>query len=544
MTGPTTEPPRRRLYALHRWVGLLFALLGMLVFFSGAIATFHEEIDDWAGRGDRFPSPQQVESFDFDEAMAAAANGVDGRYLHQVEIALRHGRPLLFFFHEHIKDGMGVEELGVARTLDPETLEVLGERTGDRAAAFTPRFSHSLSRFFIDLHIFLLMPETLGLIATGISGFALLLLIATGFLVHRPNRTKMTRGPRTQHKRVFFSDFHTLVGSWSLPFTVIVALTGAFFSFAGVVLVPVVAMVAFDGDQEALVRTVVGSVDVSDVDATASLQPFVEDAIERTDQARLTSIGLDHWGESEASATVQLVSKSPFGDSLHTLVYDGHTGEFLLSKPRLGTQASLGNTLVMLVAQLHFGTLFGIVTKLLWGVLGIATCVLAATGLLIFVARERSPDHVGMRLVRSMTVALAGGLPFATGLAFLSWVAAGAFEVDDPMTAMTWTFLLGLALCAGVGAVLKTPLALSIAWAASGVALAATVALAPSVTRVSLADAWSDPSLRHTLFVDGALLAGAFLCVGGAMLIARSKGIGSYDPQRGNRLAVAPVERS
>jgi len=509
----------------------------MLVFFSGAVATFHHELDMWGGRGDIFAAPQDVESFNLDEAYRVASAGVDPKYMHQVDIVAGEGRPLQFFFHEHIPDGTGVQEVGVARDLDPATLAVVDERVGDGREAFRPRPSHALSRFFIDLHIFLLLPETLGLIATGFAGFALLLLIATGTLVHRPTTEKLGRPPRTHRKRLFVGDLHTLVGSWSLPFTVIVALTGTFFSFAGVVLVPVVAMVAFDGDQEALVRTVVGSVPVAESDETASLQPIVSDALERQQEARLVRVGLDHWGERDATATVALVEQSPWGDTPINLVYDGHTGEFLQEKPLLGTQPSLSNTLLALVADLHFGTLFGLVTKLLWGILGFATCALAATGLLIYITRRRDSNDATSRFVRAMTVALSGGLPLATGAAFLAWIGAYASGAADPRNAMTWVFLSGLALGACLGAVTRVRPALSITWGASGLTLLGAVILAPLATDLSLASAWADVSLRHTLIVDASLLAIGASFVVGATLAHRSWRIRAFDARQDAALA-------
>ncbi|MEM9729126.1 MAG: PepSY-associated TM helix domain-containing protein [Myxococcota bacterium] len=525
----STERPRRRLYVLHRWIGLLFALLGMLVFFSGAVATFHHELDMWASRGERFVAPEDAPSFDFDEAYRVASAGVDPKYLHQVDVFAGDGRPLQFFFHEHIPDGMDVQEIGVTRDLDPATLAIVDERVGDGTVAFRPRPANALSRFFIDLHIFLLLPETLGLIATGFAGFALLLLIGTGTLVHRPTAEKLGRRPRTHRKRLFVGDLHTLVGSWSLPFTVIVALTGTFFSFAGVVLVPVVAMVAFDGDQEALVRAVVGKVQVAESDEVASLDPIVNDALDRSDGARFVRVGLDHWGERDATATVALVEPSPFGDTPINYVYDGHTGAFVQEKPLLGTQPSLSNTLLGLVADLHFGTLLGLLTKLLWGLLGFATCALAATGLLIYVARRRDADDAASRFVRAMTVALSGGLPLATGAAFLGWIGAYAAGADDPRTAMTWVFLSTLGLCACLGAVTRVRPALAVTWGAAGVSLLFAVVLAPLATRTSFASTWASAALRHTLIVDASLVFIGVSFVVGAVLARRSWRMRAFD---------------
>ena len=544
-----TERPRRRLYLLHRWTGLLIALLGMLVFFSGAIATFHHELDAWASRGDRFSGMQDLPHFDLDRAYEVAVARVDARYRHQVDISQAEGSPLRFFFHEHVSTGSGIEEVGVATTLDPDTLAVLERREGDRDAAIKTRPAHALAAFFIDLHIFLLMPQTLGLIATGVVGFALLILIASGTLVHRPTMKKILRSPRRHRSRLFFGDFHTLIGSWSLPYTVILALTGTFFSFAGVVLVPVMAMVAFDGDQEALIRTVVGEVDVSESDGVARLQPIVDDAIERTDGARVHRVGLDHWGQPEANVTVALVTPSALGDTSHTLVYDGHTGAFLQSKPQLGTRPSFGNALLQLMGDLHFGTLFGMVTKLLWGLFGLATCVLAASGLLIYVARQPDPRSRSTLFVRLMTVALVGGLPLAAGLASLAWVAAYGLGASDPKSAMTITFLVALAAAGIVGALATLRSALALTWMASGFALLALPLLAPLATGTSITDAWANPALYETAFVDGAFLTFALVFLVGAIIAFRNRsalasGVGERESADGEGRYRGPKENT
>ena len=527
------ERPRRRLYKLHRWTGLLLALLGMLVFFSGAVATFNHELDRWAGRGDSFPALQDVPDFDLDRAYEVASANVNERYRHQVDILQQEGRPIRFFFHEHVETDSGIDEVGVATALDPSTLEVLDRREGHRDEAIKPRPSQALASFFLDLHIFLLMPETLGLIATGVAGFALLVLIATGTLVHRPTVKKISRAPRRHRRRLFFGDFHTLMGSWSLPYTVILALTGTFFSFAGVVLIPAMAMVAFDGDQEALIRTVVGTVDVSDSDGVARLQPILDDAIERSNGAQVLRVGLDQWGQADANVTVGMVTPSPLGDEDHTFVYDGHTGAFLQSKPGVGTRPSFGNWLLQLMADLHFGTLFGIVTKLLWALFGLATCALAASGLLIYVVRQSDQHSPSTRLVRLLTVSLAGGLPLATALAGLAWVAGYGLDVSNLTRPMTITFLLALAGAGVVGALAGIRASLALTWTASGFALVVLPLVAPIATGVGMVDAWADADLRETVFVDGVLFfCGVFFLLA-AGAAAKSRRVASAAAREG-----------
>ncbi|MEN0061221.1 MAG: PepSY-associated TM helix domain-containing protein [Myxococcota bacterium] len=489
---------------MHRWVGLFASLIGMLVFFSGAVATFHEEIDSWASRGERTVAVSAVPGFSLDAAVAKAAEGVPEAYRHQVDIRQGEGRPLFLFFHEHDNRDGTIQERGVAKELDPASLEVLAHREGDRQAVFADSPIHQLARFFIELHIFLLMPRNLGLTAVGVTGFALMVLICTGTLVHRPTAAKLFRWPRGLGRRGF-GDLHTLVGLWTLPYTAILALTGTFFAFAGTVLIPVIAMVAFGGDQEELVRTVIGEVEVSESAEVATLDPIYADAMARSGGAELEAVGLDQWTEPGANATVSLVRRSTLGDTRLNYVYDGHTGEFLFERPSLGRVPSLGGTLVQLMGDLHFGTLLGFVTKVLWGLFGLATCALAGAGLTIYVLRQPE-DRWGTRFVRVMTILLGGGVPLASAATALAWVAGCAAGLSDVEPVMTMAFLATLVLSGGLGGLRSFTAAMASAWAVTGIGLIGLVIAAPLATGLSLPQVWADTSLRETLWMDGTLV--------------------------------------
>ena len=157
------ESPRLKLYLLHRWTGLLIAALTVPVIFSGTVATFHEEIDAWATRGEHHASLGEVPGFDLDAAYAAAVAGVPERQRHMVNIWQDPGHPLQFFFFERVPNQ---GDRGVAAAIDPATLDVLRRRAGGRLDATAPSPASALARFFVDLHVFLLLPLTPGLIVT------------------------------------------------------------------------------------------------------------------------------------------------------------------------------------------------------------------------------------------------------------------------------------------------------------------------------------------------------------------------------------------
>ncbi len=519
----TEVTQKRKYYQLHRWVGLIAGFLGILVFGSGAVATFHHELGAWAHRGNHVRPVFDYGDFSFDEALVAAGQGVDDRFRHAIDIFQGGPHPVGFFFHAHDKSPSGqVTERGVFAEYDPRTKKVVHRKEGSNEEVFEPNALASLSAFFVELHILLLMPRTMGLVATGLVGFALLILIATGYLVHRPSPRRTHGLPKDQARRNYYGKLHTWVGSWTLPYTVVLALTGTFFSFAGAVLIPVVALVAFGGDQEELIRTAIGKIEVPASDEIARLDVIIADARARLPHADFQGMTLDAWGEPNANATLRLVEHGTLGDRNIQLVYDGHTGAFMMEKPSLGTKPSVGNSLLLLMGYLHFGTLFGTLTKVLWGLFGLATCVLAASGLVIFGVRQEQAGTKWVPAMRFAIASIAGGMPLAFAGTALAW-SIGLALGFNPAPVLPWVFAM-LTIVVGVRAP-SMPLRLAIvrSWAASALILLVLPLANVLATGVRPGDLWTEPSIRGTVAVDLVLIALGAAFVAAARWLSASR---------------------
>ena len=438
--------PRPRLYRLHQWFGLAVAVVGTLVFFSGVLATFASELDAWAVRDPSYPAVHELAEFDVDRALAVANAGVEPGSHQPLWIIQDADGPLLVYL-----ESRDTEPHAIGAALDPETLEVLGRREGtpDEVQAHTPQ--GYLAHFVVELHVFLLLPRTLGLLVTGLVAFGLLALVISGVWVHQPTPAKLTRRPRGARLRVFAGDLHTLVGSWTVPYTAVIAATGAFFCFSSTVVLPVLALARFGGDYPGLIDTIVAEVPVEPGEGASAIDPILRDALERSDGASFRAIQLSDWGEPQARATVMLERESAWGDESLHYVYAGHDGSFLAAKPEVGAVPSLSSGLLELIDDLHFGTLLGLATQLLWAVLGLATCALSATGLLIYSRRQTTTEPRAARIAGSLAVALSGGLLASAVLVLASWAMACALGLADPTPAMTLTLIMGLAVSALLG---------------------------------------------------------------------------------------------
>lgn len=400
----------KRLVAIHGWSGAVLGLLLYAVVLTGAIAVFADEIGTWSQGG---AETGRTISEPVDRHLRQLARSVDPSLLEEVSISKTATGALRFGFHTHRTDpeSGNVEDYTVVYHVSPLTGEVLSEREGFRTEVRQQEFGLALQRFLVDLHVQLYVPAPWGLLLTGVLGLAMMVAGVSGLLIHRHLIRDIFVAPRGDARLVGARDRHVLAASWGLPFSFLLAFTGAFFSFALSLGLPVVAMVAFGGDQEALIQTVVGQEELADTSPSplASLDYIVWDSTDRAGSGPV-SVRIAGYGTAGAKVTV---FHGPSGGHLTGTrhLFDGVTRGFLGTKPIIGTQPSAGAVAVSLMAPLHFGNFAGLASKTAWLALGAAMAYVIATGMQMWVKRRQDVmawRHVG----RAVTVTI-WGLPLA-----------------------------------------------------------------------------------------------------------------------------------
>src|SRR5688572_1022054 len=345
----------KALLAIHGWSGVLLGLLLYAVIVTGVAAVFAKEINDWASPLSRADTAVLIPE-NLDPVVRRLASEVDPQFHEGVGIYRGAGGRMHFFFHKHETTPDGEpSERGVEFEMNPDGWQTIARREGWAEEIAHQSRAGGVADFLVNLHVRLHIPEPYGLFVTGVLGLAMMIAAVTGILVHRHLFSELFTLRRNKDALLRRRDLHVVAGTWNLPFAIILAFTGSFFSFASSVGIPAIAMVQFGGDQDALIETMYGTATPENTAraTSANLDAMVSDTRQRK-SAEPTYVGIHHYGR--ADATVEIYTELPKNELVYSaFIYNGTTGELVREQPPIGRTPSTGSSLVGLMYPLHFG---------------------------------------------------------------------------------------------------------------------------------------------------------------------------------------------
>ncbi|MEM8838076.1 MAG: PepSY-associated TM helix domain-containing protein [Pseudomonadota bacterium] len=426
---------KKRLIALHGWSATILAILLYVVMLTGTIIVLEDELGYWS-------SGEKETFLPFGQDNIGT---IISDYAAQVRKGLREELQIIPTGSETVRlDFAGYKEIDgrpehfhTVFDVNSKTGELIRQQAGvDGAITYTEPQDYLVS-FWYDMHVRLHVPGSLGLYLTGIAGIAMIIAAVTGVMVHRHIIKEMFFTGRPGDRLVSFRDRHNLAGVWSLPFAVLLAITGTFFSFATTFALPVVAISAFKGDQEAALAAVL-----------RPTPPRIEETAEITDLGAVFRLAETEAGTPVQFATVhnwglanaEITTSHVLGEKQLTetqLAFNGVNGTLIERVTLVGSEPSSGNTLIGLMAPLHFGNFAGLASKVIWVLLGAAMTYTIVTGLYLWL-RRRADDPAWRAGSHAMTVTV-WGLPLSLVASAYGFFAAGT--VGMHVQATVWSFL-------------------------------------------------------------------------------------------------------
>ncbi len=358
-------------WLVHQWAGLKLTLLLTFVLATGTLAVLAHEID-WLLRPAMRIDPATAPRSEI--AWVAAARTLAQREPRSRLISL--SRPIDPWFsmvalvaRRHSGDDQRMSFV----YLHPATGDYLG--SGQWV---------SVQRVLRDLHRRLMLPTRYGVPLVASLALLLLATFATSFVIYKGWWRGFLKLPRAGRTRRFWGDTHRLAGVWSLPFLLLIGVTGSWY----------------------LIESLGGDA------------PRTGPRLER---------GVT-WPADDVAATLPAVlarARSAFpGLRVHQIVFPqdaamtfGVLGQHRawLVRPRANAvwvEASSGEVRAVVEARaltvhqriaemadpLHFGTFGGLLTKLLWFLWGALLTTLAVSGAMVYASRIVASDSVSRTL--------------------------------------------------------------------------------------------------------------------------------------------------
>ncbi len=425
-----TQSQMKRLTAVHGWSGVILGLLLYVVVCTGTIVVFAPQIERWSlgvnqSRGLDVP---------LDAILRDYGQKLPKSMLDDVGVWRNTRGELIAFYHSHVlnPETGETEDYGTMFHFDPATGAVV-----DRVEGFVWQdpenwVESALEHFLVNLHVALYLPNPWGLLATGVLGLLMMAAALSGLLMHRHLIRDIFTTERPGGRLASVRDRHVLASTWGLPFAIILAFTGSYYSFAGTVTQPVLAQVAYAGDEDRLEAALFEPKVAEDARpvAMADLDRMIGRATEEAGIAP-SFVSISNYGRADSRVRIWHPAP-PGGLSFGQMVFEGATGTYLGTKPLLGNTESTGSTLVGLIWPLHTGDFAGFGSQLAWGMLGTLMGVVTLSGLRLWV-RRRETDPLWRGFGRAV-VATGYGVPLAV------IACSHAYFLSDPFgTAMVWT---------------------------------------------------------------------------------------------------------
>ncbi len=235
------------------------------------------------------------------------------------------------------------------------------------------------------LHVRLLLPETWGVVLVGILGVMLVALLVSGVLAHPSLARDAFRWRSGATGRLFHVDLHNRLGVWGLPFSAMIALSGAFLGLAGAYYAGYAALYHQHHREE--VHALVYGADITPhgpADAPLDLGAALQGLHIRAPSARPLAIMLNHLHTPRQH--VEIAATLP-GRLVYAEIY-----RFTVAGHFIGHQALAdgppGRQLAYSAYRLHFGWFGGWPVRVAFMLLGLGMTILCASGVNAWLAKR------------------------------------------------------------------------------------------------------------------------------------------------------------
>ncbi|NHZ83270.1 PepSY domain-containing protein [Massilia sp. CCM 8695] len=379
---------------LHTWAGVLFSVLLFLVFFMGTLSVFDREIDRWMMPASRLVTPGAV-SFDRSALPHLQQLASDARTWSVEYPNARDPLMTLGWFGEQ-----GIER----RLVDVERDRLLADPGTKGGSGFFYPFHTSFHLPWMDIGTWLL----------ALVALAMLVLLVSGVIIHkRIFADFFTFRPRKAMQRATL-DLHNASSILLLPFHFVITLSGLIIFLFVYLDLGVSVVYATDGGnifKEGIRHY--SRPPAREPGQLASIDAMVAQSRAIWGSGEVRRIIVRNPQDKHATVEVQRLPLDQVVNDNVSVVFDGPTGE-VLARQRLspGFQVQRFFSGLHMLSFAHWGL------RWMYFVMGLISCVMIGTGLLLWVekrrARQEKTGRISYRVVNAVAVAGTMGVLVAT----------------------------------------------------------------------------------------------------------------------------------
>ncbi|MBJ2257996.1 PepSY-associated TM helix domain-containing protein [Pseudomonas psychrophila] len=383
---------------LHTWGGLIVGWLLFVIFLTGSLAVFDQEIDNWM-------TPELPAHHLTDEQ--AAQRALDYLQAHKAD-AKQWGIRLPYERSPQLQASTGGRRDGVSVTLDPDTGEVIPVRESVGG------------RFFFLFHFTLHMPRMIGIYLVGALAMGMLAALVSGIVIHKKFFKEFFTFRPAKGQRSWL-DAHNASAVLLLPFHLMITYSGL--AIFLVIYMPAAMDALFDGNREAFFKAQDAAPPALEVKRPATVEPAPLVALgplltkAREVMGPLSGVNISNPGQSNAEIQVRPILGNRIALTKgQGMRFDGVTGE-QISGPTEMRPTVLTHRVI---SGLHFAQFGGYPMRWLYFVCGLISSAMIASGLVLFTVKRRrkyaSESRVAQvlyRVVEALNITAMAGLSLA-----------------------------------------------------------------------------------------------------------------------------------
>ncbi|MFH6933899.1 PepSY-associated TM helix domain-containing protein [Flavobacterium sp. FlaQc-30] len=368
----------------HTVSGIVISVVLFVIFFAGSFSFFRDEIINWE-RSESTAVTSEIK-LDYNSAL----ENLDKKHV-------LHGRNITIS-KPSVQNRVAVYMEGTKDTLAPAK-----QKEGSffyldtkNFKSFTYDESYSLGEFLYRLHFLAQIPYPVGYYLSGFTALFFLFAIITGLLLHWNKIVSNFYIFRPKEKlKTLWTDAHTALGMIGLPFQFVYAVTGAFFMIKLLIVAPAV-MALYKGDQDKLYKELEYNDPDYKFDNNKLASPFdinklVAKAKNNWSDFEITRVFIQNYGDANMHVLVEgeLPNHKKF-TGIGKVVYRISDGKEIARKNPV-TQTTYIDVVKNVLYRVHYGDYGGYALKIVSFVLGIITCFVIISGVMIWlVARQKN----------------------------------------------------------------------------------------------------------------------------------------------------------